>query len=97
LGFYACQQFGKIIYGLIGTLGRELQSSAKVRNLCLNLVIELRNDDCCGGINQHFIIFAQQFIDLQYLDRLVSIITISIKQKRLPCRHILYQFSTKEC
>ena len=35
----------KIIYGLIGTLGPELQSSAKVRNLYLNLIIELRNDE----------------------------------------------------
>src|SRR5207248_3312823 len=45
LGLSAYQQFGKIIYGLIGTLGPELEASSKVRELCLNLVEELKNEE----------------------------------------------------
>jgi hypothetical protein len=98
LGFSAYQQFGKIIYGLIGTLGPELQSSAKVRNLCLNLMIELRNDEeqmvVVESIRclQHFIMFAQQFVDLP---RLVAFLQFQLSSKHLPLKEVaitcLYQ------
>ncbi|RGB29005.1 armadillo-type protein [Rhizophagus diaphanus] len=102
LGFSAYQQFGKIIYGLIGTLGPELQSSAKVRNLCLNLMIELRNDEeqmvVVESIRclQHFIMFAQQFVDLP---RLVAFLQFQLSSKHLPLKEVavtcLYQLVQK--
>ncbi|CAG8538967.1 8065_t:CDS:10 [Diversispora eburnea] len=66
LGLSAYQQFGKIIYGIIGVLGPELQINSKIRDLCLNLMIELRNDDeqlvVVESIRclHHFTMFAQQ-------------------------------------
>ncbi|OBZ81409.1 HEAT repeat-containing protein 5B, partial [Choanephora cucurbitarum] len=42
VGFSAYQEFGRIIYELIGTLGPELQASSKVRELCLKLRTELQ-------------------------------------------------------
>ncbi|CAG8476835.1 4543_t:CDS:10 [Funneliformis caledonium] len=102
LGFSAYQQFGKIIYGLIGTLGPELQSSTKIRNLCLNLMIELRNDEeemvVVESIRclQHFIMFAQQFIDLP---RLVAFLQFQLSSKHLPLKEVavtcLYQLVQK--
>ncbi|CAI2166927.1 889_t:CDS:10 [Funneliformis geosporum] len=102
LGFSAYQQFGKIIFGLIGTLGPELQSSTKIRNLCLNLMIELRNDEeemvVVESIRclQHFIMFAQQFIDLP---RLVAFLQFQLSSKHLPLKEVavtcLYQLVQK--
>ncbi|CAG8571263.1 21017_t:CDS:10 [Cetraspora pellucida] len=98
LGLSAYQQFGKIIYGLIGTLGPELQTNSKVRNLCLNLVIELRNDDdqfvVVESIRclQHFIMLAQQYVDLP---RLVAFLQFQFSSMHFPLKEVaitcLYQ------
>ncbi|CAG8605848.1 6771_t:CDS:10, partial [Racocetra fulgida] len=97
-GLSAYQQFGKIIYGLIGTLGPELQTNSKVRNLCLNLVIELRNDDdqfvVVESIRclQHFIMLAQQYVDLP---RLVAFLQFQFSSMHFPLKEVaitcLYQ------
>ncbi|CAG8436575.1 4544_t:CDS:10 [Scutellospora calospora] len=98
LGLSAYQQFGKIIYGLIGTLGPELQTNPKIRNLCLNLMIELRNDDDQFVIVesvrclQHFIMLAQQYVDLP---RLVAFLQFQFSSMHFPLKEVaitcLYQ------
>lgn len=94
----AYQQFGKIIYGLIGTLGPELQTNPKVRSLCLNLMTELRNDDDQSVIVesirclQHFIMLAQQYVDLP---RLVAFLQFQFSSMHFPLKEVaitcLYQ------
>ncbi|CAJ0753037.1 4936_t:CDS:10 [Entrophospora sp. SA101] len=102
LGLSAYQQFGRIIYGLIGTLGPELQTSTKVRDLCLNLMVELRNDEdqmvVVESIRclQHFIMFAQQYVDLP---KLVALLQYQLSSMHLPLKEVaitcLYQLVQK--
>jgi hypothetical protein len=66
----AYQAFCKILDGLIGVLGPELQVSAPVRSLVLLLVREFGNEPDEGvqveaiKATQHFLMFAPDFIDL---------------------------------
>ncbi|RHZ75540.1 hypothetical protein Glove_212g189 [Diversispora epigaea] len=103
LGLSAYQQFGKIIYGIIGVLGPELQINSKIRDLCLNLMIELRNDDeqlvVVESIRclHHFTMFAQQYVDLP---RLVAFLQFQFSSMNLPLKEVaitcLYQLVQRD-
>ncbi|CAG8467294.1 7812_t:CDS:10 [Ambispora gerdemannii] len=101
LGLSAYQQFGKIIFGLIGTLGPELQAHSIVRDLCLNLTGELKNDDeqlvIVESIRclQHFIMFAHQYVDLpdliRFLQSQLSSMHLPLKKVAVTCLYQLVQ------
>ncbi|KAG0234705.1 hypothetical protein BGW41_001025 [Actinomortierella wolfii] len=99
-------EMGRIIYGLIGILGPELQSSAKVRELCVSLVEELRNEDdefvIVQGIRctQHLIMFAPQLVDMATLvpflqARLRRSTGLSLKKAAMTCMYQLVQKDVK--
>lgn len=90
VGFSAYQEFGRIIYELIGTLGPELQTSSKIRELCLNMVEELKlepdervNVEAIRCI-QHFLMFAPKNLDAKelvpYLQRQISSLHLPLKK-----------------
>ncbi|KAG0052721.1 hypothetical protein BGZ83_002190 [Gryganskiella cystojenkinii] len=100
------QEMGRIIYGLIGILGPELQSSVKVRELCIGLVEELRNEDdepvIVQGIRctQHVIMFAPLLIDMSTLvpflqARLRRSTGLSLKKAAMTCMYQLVQRDVK--
>ncbi|KAF9902676.1 hypothetical protein EC991_004634 [Linnemannia zychae] len=99
-------ELGRIIYGLIGILGPELQSSAKVRELCVGLVEELRNEDdefvIVQGIRctQHLIMFAPLLVDMSSLvpflqARLRRSTGLSLKKAAMTCMYQLVQRDVK--
>ncbi|KAF9348960.1 hypothetical protein BGX34_002136 [Mortierella sp. NVP85] len=99
-------EMGRIIYGLIGILGPELQSSAKQRELCVSLVEELRNEDdefvIVQGIRctQHLIMFAPQLVDMSTLvpflqARLRRSTGLSLKKAAMTCMYQLVQRDVK--
>ncbi|KAF9435968.1 hypothetical protein BGZ76_005110, partial [Entomortierella beljakovae] len=99
-------ELGMIIYGLIGILGPELQSSAKVRELCVSLVEELRNEDdefvIVQGIRctQHLIMFAPLLVDMSTLvpflqARLRRSTGLSLKKAAITCMYQLVQRDVK--
>ncbi|KAF9113074.1 hypothetical protein BGX27_002279 [Mortierella sp. AM989] len=99
-------ELGRIIYGLIGILGPELQSSAKVRELCVSLVEELRNEDdefvIVQGIRctQHLIMFAPLLVDMPTLvpflqARLRRSTGLSLKKAAITCMYQLVQRDVK--
>lgn len=99
-------ELGRIIYGLIGILGPELQSSAKVRELCVGLVEELRNEDdefvIVQGIRctQHLIMFAPLLVDMSTLvpflqARLRRSTGLSLKKAAMTCMYQLVQRDVK--
>ncbi|KAG0088006.1 hypothetical protein BGZ92_006713 [Podila epicladia] len=99
-------ELGRIIYGLIGVLGPELQSSAKVRDLCVSLVEELRNEDdefvIVQGIRctQHLIMFAPLLVDMSTLvpflqARLRRSTGLSLKKAAMTCMYQLVQRDVK--
>ncbi|KAI8602311.1 armadillo-type protein [Dissophora ornata] len=99
-------ELGRIIYGLIGILGPELQSSAKVRELCVSLVEELRNEDdefvVVQGIRctQHLIMFAPLLVDMSSLvpflqARLRRSTGLSLKKAAMTCMYQLVQRDVK--
>lgn len=101
VGFTAYQEFGRIIYELIGTLGPELQASSKVRELCLNMVEELKlepdervNVEAIRCI-QHFLMFAPKFLDtaelVPYLQNQISSLHLPLKKAAVTCLYQLVQ------
>ncbi|KAJ3381907.1 hypothetical protein HDU92_005075 [Lobulomyces angularis] len=68
---YPC--LGKILYALLGVVGPELSSSAKVRDLCTSLYEELKNDgDASVMVEaikciQHFILFSPKHMNINTL------------------------------
>ncbi|KAF9419120.1 hypothetical protein BGZ94_009514 [Podila epigama] len=99
-------ELGRIIYGLIGVLGPELQSSVKVRDLCVSLVEELRNEDdefvIVQGIRctQHLIMFAPLLVDMSTLvpflqARLRRSTGLSLKKAAMTCMYQLVQRDVK--
>ncbi|KAF9084004.1 hypothetical protein BGX23_010924 [Mortierella sp. AD031] len=99
-------EMGRIIYGLIGILGPELQSSVKVRELCVSLVEELRNEDdefvIVQGIRctQHLIMFAPLLVDMSTLvpflqARLRRSTGLSLKKAAMTCMYQLVQRDVK--
>ncbi|KAF9953076.1 hypothetical protein BGZ70_000363, partial [Mortierella alpina] len=99
-------ELGRIIYGLIGILGPELQSSAKVRELCVSLVEELRNEEdefvIVQGIRctQHLIMFAPLLVDMSTLvpflqARLRRSTGLSLKKAAMTCMYQLVQRDVK--
>ena len=65
--------FGRILYALINTIGPELSSSSKTRDLCLYLYEEFKNDSDVFVVVeairciQHFITFAPACVDVPML------------------------------
>ncbi|CEP08433.1 hypothetical protein [Parasitella parasitica] len=101
VGFSAYQEFGRIIYELIGTLGPELQASSKVRELCLNMVQELKlepdervNVEAIRCI-QHFLMFAPKFLDTRelvpYLQSQITSLHLPLKKAAVTCLYQLVQ------
>ncbi|KAI8641511.1 armadillo-type protein [Parasitella parasitica] len=101
VGFTAYQEFGRIIYELIGTLGPELQASSKVRELCLNMVEELKlepdervNVEAIRCI-QHFLMFAPKFLDTRelvpYLQSQITSLHLPLKKAAVTCLYQLVQ------
>ena len=101
VGFTAYQEFGRIIYELIGTLGPELQASSKVRELCLNMVEELKlepdervNVEAIRCI-QHFLMFAPKYLDTRelvpYLQNQISSLHLPLKKAAVTCLYQLVQ------
>lgn len=101
VGFSAYQEFGRIIYELIGTLGPELQASTKIRELCLNMVEELKlepdervNVEAIRCI-QHFLMFAPQYLDTQelvpYLQNQIASLHLPLKKAAVTCLYQLVQ------
>ncbi|KAG0172348.1 hypothetical protein DFQ30_010665 [Apophysomyces sp. BC1015] len=101
VGFTAYQEFGRIIYELIGTLGPELQTSSKIRELCLNMVEELKlepdervNVEAIRCI-QHFLMFAPQYLDTRelvpYLQSQITSLHIPLKTAAVTCLYQLVQ------
>ncbi|KAF9189684.1 hypothetical protein BGZ50_000632 [Haplosporangium sp. Z 11] len=99
-------EMGRIIYGLIGILGPELQSSVKVRELCVSLVEELRNEDdefvIVQGIRctQHLIMFAPLLVNMSSLvpflqARLRRSTGLSLKKAAMTCMYQLVQRDVK--
>ncbi|CAO3627524.1 unnamed protein product [Cunninghamella blakesleeana] len=100
-GFTAYQEFGRIIYELIGTLGPELQASSKIRELCLNMVEELKlesdervNVEAIRCI-QHFLMFAPQYLEMvelvPYLQQQILCLHIPLKKAAVTCLYQLVQ------
>ncbi|CAO3620701.1 unnamed protein product [Cunninghamella echinulata] len=100
-GFTAYQEFGRIIYELIGTLGPELQASSKIRELCLNMVEELKlesdervNVEAIRCI-QHFLMFAPQYLEMSelvpYLQQQILCLHIPLKKAAVTCLYQLVQ------
>lgn len=101
VGFTAYQEFGRIIYELIGTLGPELQASSKIRELCLNIVEELKlepdervNVEAIRCI-QHFLMFAPQHLNTQelvpYLQNQIVSLHLPLKKAAVTCLYQLVQ------
>ncbi|KAG2232739.1 hypothetical protein INT48_009265 [Thamnidium elegans] len=101
VGFTAYQEFGRIVYELIGTLGPELQASSKVRELCLNMVEELKlepdervNVEAIRCI-QHFLMFAPKYLDTRelvpYLQNQISSLHLPLKKAAVTCLYQLVQ------
>lgn len=101
VGFTAYQEFGRIIYELIGTLGPELQASSKIRELCLNIVEELRlepdervNVEAIRCI-QHFLMFAPQYLNMQelvpYMQNQIVSLHLPLKKAAVTCLYQLVQ------
>ncbi|KAI9318532.1 armadillo-type protein [Dichotomocladium elegans] len=101
VGFSAYQEFGRIIYELIGTLGPELQASSKIRELCLNMVEELKlepdervNVEAIRCI-QHFLMFAPQYLNVQelvpYLQNQIISLHLPLKKAAVTCLYQLVQ------
>ncbi|KAI9492675.1 hypothetical protein BDB00DRAFT_420321 [Zychaea mexicana] len=101
VGFSAYQEFGRIIYELIGTLGPELQASFKIRELCLNMVEELKlepdervNVEAIRCI-QHFLMFAPQHLNTQelvpYLQSQIVSLHLPLKKAAVTCLYQLVQ------
>lgn len=101
VGFTAYQEFGRIIYELIGTLGPELQASSKVRELCLNMVEELKlepdervNVEAIRCI-QHFLMFAPKYLDtselVPYLQNQITSLHLPLKKAAVTCLYQLVQ------
>ncbi|KAI8097095.1 armadillo-type protein [Halteromyces radiatus] len=101
VGFTAYQEFGRIIYELIGTLGPELQASSKIRELCLNMVEELKlepdqrvNVEAIRCI-QHFLMFAPQYLQVHelvpYLQQQITCLHIPLKKAAVTCLYQLVQ------
>jgi hypothetical protein len=101
VGFTAYQEFGRIIYELIGTLGPELQASSKVRELCLNMVEELKlepdervNVEAIRCI-QHFLMFAPKYLDTRelvpYLQSQITSLHLPLKKAAVTCLYQLVQ------
>ncbi|KAF7731917.1 hypothetical protein EC973_007748 [Apophysomyces ossiformis] len=101
VGFTAYQEFGRIIYELIGTLGPELQASSKIRELCLNMVEELKlePDERVNveaiRCTQHFLMFAPQHVDTRelvpYLQNQIISLHIPLKTAAVTCLYQLVQ------
>ncbi|KAG2213412.1 hypothetical protein INT47_009085 [Mucor saturninus] len=101
VGFTAYQEFGRIVYELIGTLGPELQASSKVRELCLNMVEELKlepdervNVEAIRCI-QHFLMFAPKYLDTRelvpYLQSQITSLHLPLKKAAVTCLYQLVQ------
>ncbi|KAG1473645.1 hypothetical protein G6F56_000838 [Rhizopus delemar] len=101
VGFTAYQEFGRIIYELIGTLGPELQASSKVRELCLNMVEELKlepdervNVEAIRCI-QHFLMFAPKYMNVYdlvpYLQHQITSLHLPLKRAAVTCLYQLVQ------
>ncbi|CEG80418.1 hypothetical protein RMATCC62417_14760 [Rhizopus microsporus] len=101
VGFTAYQEFGRIIYELIGTLGPELQASPKVRELCLNMVEELKlepdervNVEAIRCI-QHFLMFAPKYLNVYdlvpYLQHQITSLHLPLKRAAVTCLYQLVQ------
>ncbi|KAI8337917.1 armadillo-type protein [Chlamydoabsidia padenii] len=101
VGFTAYQEFGRIIYELIGTLGPELQASSKIRELCLNMVEELKlepdervNVEAIRCI-QHFLMFAPHYLQVgelvPYLQHQITCLHIPLKKAAVTCLYQLVQ------
>ncbi|KAI8372010.1 armadillo-type protein [Choanephora cucurbitarum] len=101
VGFSAYQEFGRIIYELIGTLGPELQASSRVRELCLNMVEELKlepdervNVEAIRCI-QHFLMFAPKYLDVRelvpYLQSQITSMHLPLKKAAVTCLYQLVQ------
>lgn len=105
IGFTAYQQLGRIIYELIGTLGPELQSSSKVRELCLNMVEELKYEPDqrvtmeAIRCSQHFMMFAQQYVDMSslipFLQSQLTSTHLPLKKAAVTCLYQLVQRDVK--
>lgn len=101
VGFTAYQEFGRIIYELVGTLGPELQAMSKVRELCMNIVEELKlePDERVNmeaiRCTQQFIMFAQSYVDLKllvpYLQIQLSSFHLPLKKAAVTCLYQLVQ------
>ncbi|CAM0141375.1 hypothetical protein VKS41_003918 [Umbelopsis sp. WA50703] len=101
VGFTAYQEFGRIIYELIGTLGPELQAMSKVRELCINIVEELKleSDERVNmeaiRCTQQFIMFAQSHVNLKllvpYLQSQLSSFHLPLKKAAVTCLYQLVQ------
>lgn len=101
IGFTAYQEFGRIIYELVGTLGPELQAMSKVRELCMNIVEELKlePDERVNmeaiRCTQQFIMFAQSYVDLNllvpYLQVQLSSFHLPLKKAAVTCLYQLVQ------
>lgn len=101
VGFTAYQEFGRIIYELVGTLGPELQVMSKVRELCMNIVEELKlePDERVNmeaiRCTQQFIMFAQSYVDLKllvpYLQVQLSSFHLPLKKAAVTCLYQLVQ------
>ncbi|KAI7871589.1 armadillo-type protein [Spinellus fusiger] len=101
VGFTAYQEFGRIVYELIGTLGPELQASFKIRELCSNIVEELKlePDERVNveaiRCSQHFLMFAPQHVDTKelvpYLQSQITSLHIPLKKSAVTCLYQLVQ------
>ncbi|RUP46507.1 armadillo-type protein [Jimgerdemannia flammicorona] len=105
IGFSAYQQFGRIIYELVGTLGPELQASSKVRELCLNMVEELKYEPDqrvtmeAIRCSQHFMMFAPQYVDMSslipFLQSQLTSTHLPLKKAAVTCLYQLVQRDVK--
>ncbi|KAI8980927.1 armadillo-type protein [Pilobolus umbonatus] len=101
VGFSAYQEFGRIVYELIGTLGPELQASSKVRELCLSIVEELKmepdervNVEAIRCV-QHFLMFAPKYLNIKelvpYLQNQITSLHTPLKKAAVTCLYQLVQ------
>ncbi|KAK9765362.1 hypothetical protein K7432_006370 [Basidiobolus ranarum] len=100
------QTLGHLLYVLVGTLGPELQAATKVREICLCLIEELKNNDESLVVVeyikcvQHLLMFAPNSVDIStlvpFLQNQLHSFNFRLKSAAVTCLYQLVQRNVKD-
>ncbi|KAK9702730.1 hypothetical protein K7432_011091, partial [Basidiobolus ranarum] len=100
------QTLGHLLYALVGTLGPELQSTTKVREICLCLIEELKNNDEPLVVVEyikcvhHLLMFAPKSVDISslvpFLQKQLYSLNFCLKSAAVTCLYQLVQRNVKD-